>query len=145
MHFNFKLGTKIVFVITATLLVCMSILAFIVVANVNKEQTAVTEKLLSAIADEISGIIDHSINSAHISLASVQETIEEILRDDNIKLQEMRLETQVKNLLDSNVSGTYGYIYIKDANYFGDNNVNPRNRLENGEFMILARDNNPET
>ena len=145
MHFNFKLGTKIVFVITATLLVCMSILAFIVVANVNKEQTAVTEKLLSAIADEISGIIDHNINSAHISLASVQETIEEILRDDNIKLQEMRLETQVKNLLDSNVSGTYGYIYIKDANYFGDNNVNPRNRLENGEFMILARDNNPET
>ncbi|OBV28832.1 hypothetical protein BKN38_09485 [Helicobacter sp. CLO-3] len=45
-------------------------------------------------------------------------------------------------MLDSNRWGQIGYVYIKDQAFSGENIPNPKHRLKNGEFMVLAIDNN---
>ena len=140
-----KLGTKIVLSITFIVFLCMAGLMLIITTNVDKEQTALTEKLLSAIADESKEIIDSNINGVYMALASIAPRLEEIVNTSSGQLAQERLEAQVKNMLDANISGMYAYAYIKDSKYTGPNITNPRNKLENGDFMVLAKDTQPDS
>ena len=138
-----KLGTKIVLSIASIVLLCMAGLTLVVTTNVDKEQTITTEKLLSAIADESKEIIDANINGVHMALASISPRLEEIITHSSGQGAQERLEAQIRNMLDANQSGMYAYVYVTDSRYTGENIVNPRNKLENGHFMILAKDNDP--
>uniref|UniRef100_UPI00374EEE50 hypothetical protein n=1 Tax=uncultured Helicobacter sp. TaxID=175537 RepID=UPI00374EEE50 len=139
-----KLGTKIVLSIASIVLLCMAGLLLITTTNVNKEQTVLTEKLLSAIAAESVLIISDDINSAYMSLAATQSRLQELMNSGGSAQNQERLEVQIKTIMDGNTSGVYAYIYINESSYTGGNIINPRNRLENGEFMLLASDTKPQ-
>uniref|UniRef100_UPI003752F10D hypothetical protein n=1 Tax=uncultured Helicobacter sp. TaxID=175537 RepID=UPI003752F10D len=139
-----KLGTKIVLSIASIVLLCMLGLMFLITTNVDKEQTITTEKLLSAVADKAKIVVDSNINGVHMSLSSIAPRIEEIIAHSSGAVAQERLEAQVKNMLDANQFGMYAYAYVTDSKYIGDNITNPRNKLENGHFMVLAKDNEPD-
>ena len=141
---SLKLGTKIVLSIGSIVFICMLGLLMIVVYNVDKEQTHISERLLSAVADESVEIIRNDINSAYMTLASIQASLEDIVSSGNTKSHQDMLESQLKAMIDGNISGMYAYIYIKDSSYKNENIINPKNRLSNGEFMILTHDKNPD-
>ena len=141
---SLKLGTKIVLSIGSIVFICMLGLLMIVVYNVDKEQTHISERLLSAVADESAEIIRNDINSAYMTLASIQASLEDIVSSGNTKSHQDMLESQLKAMIDGNISGMYAYIYIKDSSYKNENIINPKNRLSNGEFMILTHDKNPD-
>ena len=141
---NLKIGTKLTIGIAILVLICMLGLMFIIITQVNKEQLNTTHKLLSAVSDESAEIISNNINSSYMSLASVTQRLEQILHNGGDNGNQDRLEIQTKTMLDGNLSGTYAYIYINDSSFIGDNIANPRNKLENGEFMLLARDTKPD-
>ena len=63
-----KLGTKIILSIASIVLLCMLALLFVVTINVDKAQTAITQKLLTTIASESKEIVDNAINGTYITI-----------------------------------------------------------------------------
>ena len=141
---SLRIGTKIVLSIGAIVLLCMLGLTYIVTTNVDEEQTIIAEKLLSAVANDSKHVIDSNINGVHISLLANAPRIEAIINSGGGASQQERLEERVVSMLDGNISGIYGYVYVRNNAYTGERIANPRNKLKNGEFMILAHDTDPD-
>lgn len=68
MMLKLKLGTKIIVSVGLIVFVCMLALLFVVTINVDKAQTAITQKLLTTIASESKEIVDNAINGTYITI-----------------------------------------------------------------------------
>ncbi len=139
---SFGIGTKIAFGLSVILAICMIIVTFIVSQVMVAIQTTESEKMLINAAEGEAALVNGYFNEIYASVnASKQYVMRNVWRGEQAVL-----DNDVVDMLLSNQWGDFGYIYLKDSRYKNELISNPKHRLPNGDFMVLAiRDENNKT
>ncbi|RDU52355.1 methyl-accepting chemotaxis protein [Helicobacter sp. MIT 00-7814] len=135
------IGSKIMATLSLVLIICMSVLTFIVVQNSRSIQTQEANKLLVNGAAREANLVKNILNEIYVVVDISHIYLNDFLLRARTEDQES-MESNIINMLDSTKWGQIGYVYIKDSAFSGANILNPKHRLKNGEFMVLAIDNN---
>uniref|UniRef100_UPI0023F54A48 methyl-accepting chemotaxis protein n=1 Tax=Helicobacter japonicus TaxID=425400 RepID=UPI0023F54A48 len=132
---SLNIGTKIVFAFSSILLVCMFIVTIIIVTISHNIQEEESNKMLINAAKREANWAEGIFNGIFTAMNASRGFV---LRDVQNGGQAI-LENDVIDMFDSNEWGNFAYIYIaKDERYRGERIVNPKHRLPNGDFMVLA-------
>ena len=139
MFSRLSIGTKAILSIVFVVVLCMGLMSWAILQNVTQAQNESTQKFLNSVTKESSRIIDGIINELYTSVLATQTNISSLVKAGASPEIQRTLQRNLLSMVDSSYYARAGYIYIKDSAYFGDNIVNPKNRLGNGEFLILAK------
>lgn len=132
---SLNIGTKIVFAFSSILLVCMFIVTIIIVTISHNIQEEESNKMLINAAKREANWAEGIFNGIFTAMNASRGFV---LRDVQNGGQAI-LENDVIDMFDSNEWGNFAYVYIaKDERYRGERIVNPKHRLPNGDFMVLA-------
>ncbi|MDE6979655.1 MAG: methyl-accepting chemotaxis protein, partial [Helicobacter sp.] len=97
-------------------------------------QTTESEKMLINAAEGEAALVNGYFNEIYASVnASKQYVMRNVWRGEQAVL-----DNDVVDMLLSNQWGDFGYIYLKDSRYKNELISNPKHRLPNGDFMVLA-------
>lgn len=133
-----KLGTKLslwVFIIVA---VCMIVMGVLVVNNSSTIQERESSKLVSNVSKRVANLIEGHLGEVSAILKVSHGQVENLFDLGSNGQRDM--QSMLESAVDSSGWATYGYIYIKDPS-FNANILNSKHKLSNGEFAILAKDN----
>ncbi|WDL69373.1 methyl-accepting chemotaxis protein [Helicobacter winghamensis] len=132
-----KLGTKIVSTILFVIVICLGIMSYVVISRSATIQLQETHKLLNNTAARFSNLVGGYLNEMFAVLESQQDTISSMI-DRNAR--EEVLQDAVGTMLDSARVADYGYLYVIDPMYSGDNIRNENFKAANGKMLILVTD-----
>lgn len=139
---NMKLAGKMVLFINGIVVVCMVIMAYIIYTRSATLQTNETNALISDIAEKYAIYMDGEMGNVTAAIKAAKVPLEALYASGRSDTQEI-MEQVVLGSINSNPSATWTYFYIKDASAFKGANIhNPKHRLPNGDFLILAEDAN---
>ena len=127
---------SIVFIVV----LCMGIMSWVILQNVTKAQNESTQKFLDAVTKESAELVNGIINEMYTSVLTTQTNISNLMKVEGSAEIQKTLQRNALAMVDSSFYAYAGYIYIKDSAYFADNIVDSKNRLSNGEFLILVKD-----
>ena len=139
-----SIGSKIMVTLSLVLTICMGMLTFIIVQNSRSIQTQEANKLLVNGAAREANLVKSILNEIYVVVDISHIYLNDFLlraRNEDQK----SIESNIINMLDNNKWGQIGYVYIKDPAFSGANIINPKHRLKNGEFMVLATDSDVQT
>ena len=132
---SLSIGAKIMLSFSSILVVCMFIVTTIIVTISHNIQEEESNKMLINAAKREANWVEGIFNGIYTAMNASKGFI---LRDVQNGAQSI-LENDVIDMFDSNKWGNFAYIYIaKDERYRGERIVNPKHRLPNGDFMVLA-------
>ncbi|WP_334096791.1 HAMP domain-containing protein, partial [Helicobacter typhlonius] len=132
---SWSIGAKIMLCFSSILVVCMFIVTTITVIISHNIQEEESNKMLINAAKREANWAEGIFNGIYTAMNASRGFI---LRDVQNGAQSI-LESDVIDMFDSNEWGNFAYIYIaKDERYRGERIVNPKHRLPNGDFMVLA-------
>ncbi|MDE5602396.1 MAG: hypothetical protein K2I71_00520, partial [Helicobacter sp.] len=136
---NFKIGTKITIVISLVTILCLGSLSTLISIISSKTELQSSEDLLQIVSQDAAKSSLIIFNEVYTALANSHGRIQMLIQNSsNDKLRS--LIESVINVLDNNNWGAYSYIYIKDIKLIG-NQIDSKYQLNNGEFMLIAKDN----
>ncbi|TLE08271.1 methyl-accepting chemotaxis protein, partial [Helicobacter bilis] len=134
------IGAKILINVSTILIICMLLMLGVIVKESTEIQAREAEKLIINEGKRTSSVIRGYLDEVMLSLALTQRNIEELLTANGGN--QAIMEDNVMNMIKTTEWGSYGYVYLKDSSYSGDNIINPKHRLDNDEFLILMYDPN---
>ena len=134
------IGAKILINVSTILIICMLIMLGVIVKESTEIQSREAEKLIINAGKRTSNVMRGYLDEVMLSLALSQRNIEKLLTANGGN--QAIMEDNVMNMIKTTEWGSYGYVYLKDSRYSGDNIINPKNRLDNDEFLILMYDPN---
>ncbi|RDU59066.1 methyl-accepting chemotaxis protein [Helicobacter sp. MIT 14-3879] len=141
MNFFSKLsvGLKMVLTISLVLIICMLTMMVVVTMQSSEIQAQEARKLVRNVAMRAANSVKGNLNEVFVAVKASEYSITRLLNNHSSDDQET-IEDVVKAMLDSNSWGTYGYVYIRQENYTGNNIRNPKHKLPDGNFLVLAYD-----
>lgn len=131
---SLNLGTKIMLAFSSVLIIGMLIVTIVIVKTSQTIQTREANKMLINAAKREANLVGGIFNEIYVALNASKHFV---MRDVHQGKQAV-LDNDVIDMLNSNTWGSFGYLYLKDSRYRGENILNPKYRLPNGDFMILA-------
>ena len=138
---NMKLGTKIVLFINGIVMTCMAIMAIVIYTRSSSIQTEESNALISDISQKYSAYMQGAVGDVVASLKTTEVFLESLIqRGGGSQYSQEMMQNVVLGAFDSNATASWTYLYIKDPAYRGENIINPKHRLSNGDFLILAED-----
>lgn len=140
MFSKLSIGTKAILSIVFIVVLCMGIMSWVILQNVTKAQNESTQKFLDAVTKESAELVNGIINEMYTSVLTTQTNISNLMKVQGSAEIQKTLQRNALAMVDSSFYAYAGYIYIKDSAYFADNIVDSKNRLSNGEFLILVKD-----
>lgn len=140
MFSKLSIGTKAILSIVFIVVLCMGIMSWVILQNVTKAQNESTQKFLDAVTKESAELVNGIINEMYTSVLTTQTNISNLMKVEGSAEIQKTLQRNALAMVDSSFYAYAGYIYIKDSAYFADNIVDSKNRLSNGEFLILVKD-----
>ena len=132
------IGTKIIINISVILTICMLIMLAVIVRESAEIQSHEAEKLIINAGKRTSNVLRGYIDEVLLSLSLSKQNIEYVLTQKGGNQPIM--EHNIINMIKATEWGSYGYLYLKNDQYSKDNIINYKNRLSNGEFLILMHD-----
>lgn len=142
MYKKLSIGNKILLSVISLIVICMTIMTFLIVNSSTKIQIEESNKLVQTVSSESALKIKDRLNEMYTSIKSNVPILRELLYSNNPE-KESLLETAVSNILDQTKGSEIIYLYILD-NPDIDNVGGRGNRLPDGSFMILAIDDAPK-
>ena len=139
MFSKLSIGTKAIINIVFVVLVCMGVMSYFVLSKVTQEQEKSSIELLNSVSREIEVRASGYLNELYATIASSQLDIQRNINNPSDFNQRSMINSAIA-MLDSSNWALAAYVYIKDSAYKGDAILDPRNRLANGEFMLLIKD-----
>ena len=140
MFSRLSIGTKAILSIVFVVVLCMGLMSWVILQNVTKAQNESTQKFLDAVTKESAELVNGIINEMYTSVLTTQTNISNLMKVQGSAEIQKTLQRNALAMVDSSFYAYAGYIYIKDSAYFADNIVDSKNRLSNGEFLILVKD-----
>ncbi|AJC85653.1 methyl-accepting chemotaxis protein [Campylobacter sp. RM16704] len=137
MFLNLKIGTKIVAVVIAIIIIGIGILASIIAMQSSNILHTEADKLLQTSAFRYSNIVRGATESVHSSLINAENILDQIL-DTQTTIDEDRLKNVLEGTLDSNGWIAYIYMHIIDTSKY--NNINPKLLTQSNKFLMLLQD-----
>lgn len=129
-----SIGTKIILGFAGILVVCMLLVTLVVINTSQTIQTQEANKMLVNAAKREANLVGGIFNEIYVAVNASKRYV---MRDVEQGEQEI-LQDDVMDMLNSNEWGQFGYVYLKEPRYSGENIRNPQHRLPNGDFMVLA-------
>ena len=143
MYKKLSIGNKILLSVISLIVICMTIMTFLIVNSSTKIQLEESNKLIQTISSESALKLKDRLNGMYISMKSNVPILRELLYSSNPE-KESLLETSVSNILDNTKGSEIIYLYVLDNPEI--ENIGGRgNRLNDGSFMILALDDTPNS
>lgn len=133
-----KLGTKVSLWVFAIVAVCMIVMGVLVTSSSSSIQERESSKLVANVSKRVANLIEGHFAEISAILEVSHGQVENLF--DLGPNGQRDMQSMLESAVDSSGWATYGYIYIKDPNFIA-NIANPKHRLSNGEFVILAKDN----
>ena len=131
---SFGIGTKIGIGLAMILAGCMIVVTFVVSQVMVAIQTTESEKMLVNAAEGEAALVNGYFNEIY---ASVNASKQYVMR--NVwKGEQAVLDDDIIDMLLSNQWGDFGYVYLNDSRYKNEQILDPKHRLPNGDFMVLA-------
>lgn len=120
------------------LIVCMLVTTIVTTSFLQTIQTEEANKMLINAAQREANLVGGIFNEIYVA---VNATKHYVMRDVEYGRQDI-LQNDVMDMLNSNEYGHFGYVYLKEPRFSGTNIQNPLHQLPNGDFMILAINDN---
>lgn len=131
-----KLAGRMVLFINGVVMLFLAIMATIIYMRSSHIQTQESNALIASITDTYATYMEGSVGDAVASIKTIKVPLEEQI--NSVRNQSM-MANIVLGALDSNASASWTYLYLKNrADFKGENIANPKHRLPNGDFLILA-------
>ncbi|MCV3376243.1 hypothetical protein, partial [Campylobacter sp. IFREMER_LSEM_CL2151] len=137
MFSNLKIGTKIVAVVIAIIVLGIGVLASVIAMQSSSILHTEADKLLQTSAFRYSNIVRGATESVHSTLISAESSIDQIL-DTQTVIEEDRLQDILGGALDSNGWIAYIYVHILDTSRY--TNINPKLLTQSNKFLMLLHD-----
>ena len=141
---NLDIGIKIVCIVSLIVMVCIAGMTLVTTKQTSDILIDEAEKLASNVAARMGGLIMGQVDQGFYSVKTSTITLEAFLRNSHNDSQSV-METVIYAMLDSSDIGAYAYVYLDREDFAHDRIHNPKHRLPNGRFQILAADKNPGT
>ncbi|MBX2078097.1 cache domain-containing protein, partial [Campylobacter peloridis] len=142
MFSNLKIGTKIVAVVLAVIVLGIGVLSTIIAIQSSNTLHKEADKLLQASAFRYSNIVRGSTESVHATLLGAESAIDQIIAEQNT-LDEARIQDVIEGALDANSWINYMYVHIVDISKF--DHINPMLLTETNRFLMLLNDTDLKT
>ncbi|TXE84389.1 hypothetical protein FPD46_00705, partial [Campylobacter peloridis] len=142
MFSNLKIGTKIVAVVVAVIVLGIGVLSAIIAIQSSNTLHKEADKLLQASAFRYSNIVRGSTESVHATLLGAESAIDQIIAEQNT-LDEARIKDVIEGALDANSWINYMYVHIIDISRF--DHINPMLLTETNKFLMLLNDTDLKT
>ena len=131
-----KLSARMVLFINGVVFLFLATMAAIIYMRSSdiqfKESNALIESITNTYANYMVGLIGNAV----ASIKTIQTPIDEQI--NSVRNQSM-MANIVLGALDSNTAASWTYLYLKNQSAFkGENIVDLKHRLPNGDFLILA-------
>ena len=136
MFSKFSLGARISIAIGAIFVVCLVVMAISLTSNSKSIQLAEANKLLDSTSSRMVAVTEVYLQEVITAAEILQLNATQLVAENSNN--ERELMRQVSIALEANEFGTYAYAYIKDSSLVSDS-IQSQNRLPNGEFMYLVR------
>lgn len=131
-----KLSARMVLFINGVVFLFLATMAAIIYMRSSdiqfKESNALIESITNTYVNYMVGLIGDAVASIKTIQAPIDEQI------NSVRNQSM-MANIVLGALDSNAAASWTYLYLKNQSAFkGENIVDSKHRLPNGDFLILA-------
>ncbi len=137
MFSNLKIGTKIVAVIIAIIILGVGVLASIIAIQSSQILHTEADKLLQTSAFRYSNIVRGATGSVYSTLMGAENAIDSIISKQET-IEEYRIKNILEGALDSNNWIAYIYVYILDTSTY--TNINPKLLTQSNKFLMLLHD-----
>lgn len=138
---NMKLGTKVVLFINGIVMAIMAIMCITIYMRSASIQTEESNALIKSISERYSQYMRRYMGEVVSSLKTTEVVLESLIqRGGGSAYSQEMMQNVLIGALNSNVTASWTYLYLKDPAYRGEAIVNPKHRLSNGEFLILTED-----
>ncbi|XMD73807.1 MCP-domain signal transduction protein [Campylobacter lari] len=137
MFSNLKIGTKIVAVVIAIVVIGVGVLASVIAMQSSNILHTEADKLLQTSAFRYANIVRGATESVHSTLVSAESSIDQIL-DTQTVIEEDRLQDILSGALDSNGWIAYIYMHIIDTSKYSE--INPKFLTQSNKFLMLIHD-----
>ncbi|TLD85614.1 hypothetical protein LS69_008540, partial [Helicobacter sp. MIT 05-5294] len=131
---SLNIGTKIMLGLAGILVICMLITTIITTNFLQTIQTEEANKMLVNAAKREANRVQGLFNEIYVATNASKHYVARDVQQG----EQAILEQDIMDILNSNKWGSLGYIYIKDPRYSGERIINPKHRLPNGDFLVLA-------
>lgn len=118
------IGAKILINVSTILIICMLIMLGVIVKESTEIQSREAEKLIINAGKRTSNVMRGYLDEVMLSLALSQRNIEKLLTANGGN--QAIMEDSVMNMIKTTEWGSYGYVYLKDSRYSGDNIIDPK-------------------
>ncbi|MCX2717879.1 methyl-accepting chemotaxis protein, partial [Helicobacter sp. MIT 21-1697] len=135
---HLKIGTKIIFVVSIIVAICVAAIIFIVSYSASNTLSHESDKLLTNTAARYKNLIAGSINEIFSSTISAEAGIGALL-DKGIALDEEQLTTILEKVVDANRYSAGGFVIMTKE--YTQSSMKSSSVLPTGEFAILTLDN----
>ena len=131
-----KLSARMVLFINGVVFLFLATMAAIIYMRSSDIQFKESNALIESITDTYVNYMVGLIGDAVASIKTIQAPIDEQI--NSVRNQSM-MANIVLGALDSNAAASWTYLYLKNQSAFkGENIVDSKHRLPNGDFLILA-------
>ncbi|MCV3410025.1 hypothetical protein L8W57_07810, partial [Campylobacter sp. IFREMER_LSEM_CL1890] len=137
MFSNLKIGTKIVAVVIAIIVLGIGILASVIAMQSSNILHTEADKLLQTSAFRYANIVRGATESVHSTLMGAENTIDSIIAEQDT-IEERRIKNILEGALDSNGWIAYIYVHILDTSKYND--INPKLLTQSNKFLMLLHD-----
>lgn len=110
---------------SSVLIIGMLIVTIVIVKTSQTIQTREANKMLINAAKREANLVGGIFNEIYVALNASKHFV---MRDVHQGKQAV-LDNDVIDMLNSNTWGSFGYLYLKDSRYRGENILNPKYRL----------------
>ncbi|MDA3968708.1 cache domain-containing protein, partial [Helicobacter ibis] len=137
---NFSLGTKIIAIVSLSIIFGISILVGFVIFRTSNTLELEAEKLLNSASNRYANGIQAISQNVYSGLISLQGNVKGMYQlHGKVDIEDLRMF--LENVLDTNSWTSYGYIHMVDRNQYSDGN--PLYYTKNGDFIMVLSDANP--
>ncbi|BDB63943.1 methyl-accepting chemotaxis protein [Helicobacter cinaedi] len=134
---HLKIGTKIIFVVSIIVAICVAAIIFIVSYSASNTLSHESDKLLTNTAARYKNLIAGSINEIFSSTISAEAGITALL-DKGIALDEEQLTSILEKVVDANRYSAGGFVIMTKE--YTQSSMKSSSVLPTGEFAILTLD-----
>ena len=141
------IGTKVILGLFIIILICMTALTATIVSLSSKIQESEAKDLIINASNRIANELKIGFDASYLASKVTSISISQLLTgstEHNIKRSQEVMKANLEAALDANSFAIFGFAYLKDhPHHHGDNIVDPKNRLPDGNMLILLRDTQP--
>lgn len=136
---NLGIGVKVVYIVSLMVALSICVMTIVIAQQTSSVLAEEADKLAKNVAARVGNLVSDEMNKGFISLKTSQLSVETLVQSGRNDDQH-HIEAAVKSMLDSNSVGVYAFVYLKESTYINNNIINPKHKLPNGEFEIIAAD-----